>query len=318
MSILFILERVDYAQLSIINYGKCLMISDPPSLDTRTFEDIAREIEVLARSYLGNKWIYATGINTIRNHKPNNNSLARINITQNLSGRNSDDLRDDVGMALSNTFASFYMNILSRLNKLPKRNFIEFLNIMGFNLTPPIASRVPVTFRLAEGAKEDVFVPSGTILASDANDNHEELIFETEQNMQVTRANILQLYAVNTKKDAIYSHTENLKNKKEFKLFPDHNQNIQQHILYLGHQDLFNLKNTPARIYLTIESDEKQNLLLLGDKNTVVWEYVWKYDEKSKEITVGEFDYDVVNTASNLNESSRVEVEKEITIILRN
>ena len=318
MSILFILERVDYAQLSIINYGKCLMISDPPSLDTRTFEDIVREIEVLARSYLDNQWINATGINAIRNYKPNNNSLARINITQNLSGRNSDNLRGDVGIALSKIFASFYMNILSRLNKLPKRNFIEFLNIMGFSLTPPIASRVPVTFKLSEGAKEDVFVPSGTTVASDANDKHEELIFETEQNMQVTRANILQLYAVNTKKDSIYSHTENLKIKKEFKLFPDHNQNIQQHILYLGHQDLFNLKNTPARIFLTIESDEKQNLLLLGDKKTVVWEYVWKYDDKSKEITVGEFDFDVMNTASNLNESSRVEEEKEITIVLRN
>ena len=82
------------------------------------------------------------------------------------------------------------MNILSRLNKLPKRNFIEFLNVMGFNLSSPIASRVPVTFKLADGAKEDVFVPSGTIVASDANDKHDELIFETEENMRVIRANI--------------------------------------------------------------------------------------------------------------------------------
>ena len=52
------------------------------------------------------------------------------------------------------------MNILSRLNKLPKRNFIEFLNVMGFNLSSPIASRLPVTFKLADGAKEDIFVPS--------------------------------------------------------------------------------------------------------------------------------------------------------------
>ena len=61
---------------------------------------------------------------------------------------------------------------------------------------------------------------------------------------------------------------------------------IQQHILYLGHQDLFNLKNSPAKIFLTIITEEENNLgnNLLVDKNNVVWEYNWKYDDKGKEI----------------------------------
>ena len=166
------------------------------------------------------------------------------------------------------------------------RNFIEFLNVMGFNLSSPIASQVPVTFKPADGAKEDVFVPSGTIVASDANDKHDELMFETEQNMRVTRANISQFYTVNKKIDAIYSHIENLTNNKDFKLFYDENGSIQQHILYLGHQDLFNLKNNSAKIFLTIITEENNDLdnNLLVDKNNVIWEYNWKYDDKGKEI----------------------------------
>jgi hypothetical protein len=218
------------------------MTSDPPSFDNRTFEDILSQIEELARSYLKNKWVYATSISAIRNSRPTRNLLLSTRTTnESLIARNTENLRNDVGIALSKIFASFYMNILNRLNKLPKRNLIEFLNVMGFNLSSPIASRVPVSFKLADGAKEDVFIPSGTIVASDATDKHEELIFETEENMIATRATISQLYTVNKKTDAIYSHTKDLEEKKkDFKLFPDIAWSIQQHILYLGHQDLFN------------------------------------------------------------------------------
>ena len=52
--------------------------------------------------------------------------------------------------------------------------------------------------------------------------------------------------------------------KKDFKLFPDYNWSIQQHILYLGHEDLFNLKGNPARIFLTMEAVDKNNLNLVG------------------------------------------------------
>ena len=261
------------------------MKSDPPSLDNRTFEDILRQIEELARSYLYNRWIYATSINAIRNSSLDNNSFANKHSNHGVVDRHLDILQNDVGIALSKIFASFYMNILSRLNKLPKKNFIEFLNVMGFNLSSPTASRVPVTFKLADGAKEDVFVPSGTVVASDANEKHDELIFETEENMRVTRANILHFYAVNKKIDAIYSHVENLKNSKDFKLFPDEDANIQEHILYVGHQDLFNLKNSPAKILLTIKTQGDDNVEdLLFHTNNVVWEYNWKYDDKGKEI----------------------------------
>jgi hypothetical protein len=301
------------------------MISDPPSLDNRTFDDILRQIEELARSYLNNQWISANSINGLRNNRLNNIPSANVSSNQDIADMNLDNLQDDVGIALSKVFASFYMNILSRLNKLPRKNLIEFLNVMGFNLSSPIASRVPVTFKPADGAKDDVFVPSGTIVASDANDKHDELMFETEQNMQVTRANIAQFYTVNNKIDAIYSHIENLRINEDFKLFYDDNGSIQEHILYLGHQDLFNLKNTSAKIFLTIITDEKNIFAdnLLVDKNNVVWEYNWKYDDKGKEIrnSATEFTVDVKNDALNDDNDSVNDDErkrKKTTVVLSN
>ena len=62
------------------------MTSNPPSLDNRTFEDIVKQIEELARSYLENRWIIATGIGAIRNYKPEQLTLPQHN--KNQSGSN--------------------------------------------------------------------------------------------------------------------------------------------------------------------------------------------------------------------------------------
>ena len=99
------------------------MISDSPTLDNRTFDDIRRQIEELARSYLNNKWISATSINALKNYRLNNIHSTNVSSNQDVGDRNLDNQQDDVGIALSKIFASFYMNILSRLNKLPNEKF---------------------------------------------------------------------------------------------------------------------------------------------------------------------------------------------------
>jgi len=215
------------------------MTSKSPIVDDRDFDNVLFQLRELAKSYLNNQWIYGTYIND-----------THIDITSN---------KDDPGVALSKSFALMYMNIINRLNKLPERNFIEFLNMLGFDLSAPVASKVPVTFKIVDGAKDDVFVQSGTKVGTDSNDKHDELIFETEENMLVTRSNIAEIYTVNKEFDNIHSYIEKLNEKQDFTLFSDNDneevgveENIQQHILYIGQTDLFNLKDIAVKIKLTL------------------------------------------------------------------
>ena len=217
--------------------------TSPPVIDNRIFDDVMNEIRDLAISYLNNRWIYAASTNTSRISDFNLKTIFTSTPDRVLS-RNVGNLQDDVGIALSTIFVSYYLDIISRLNKLPTKNFIEFLNILGFNLSSPVASRVPVTFKLVDGAQEAIFVPKGSVVAADANDKHDELMYETEGNMKVIGTNLSQVYTVNKKTDVIQSHIENLKKREDFILFHNLNENLQQHILYLGHKDLFNLSNT--------------------------------------------------------------------------
>src|SRR4051812_31950390 len=108
------------------------MASKSPIVDDRTFDDVLLQIRKTAKSFLNNQWIYGTNIND-------------INIENIMS-------KDDAGTALSKSFALMYMNIIKRLNKIQERNFIEFLNMLGFDLSAPVASKVPVTFKLVDGA----------------------------------------------------------------------------------------------------------------------------------------------------------------------
>jgi hypothetical protein len=281
------------------------MTSKSPLVDDRDFDNVLFQLRELAKSYLNNQWIYGTNINDT--HK---------DIISN---------KDDPGIALSKSFALMYMNIIKRLNKLPERNFIEFLNMLGFDLSAPVASKVPVTFKIVDGAKDDVFVPSGTKVGTDSNDKHDELIFETDENMLVTRTNIAEIYTINKAFDNIHSYIEKLNEKQDFKLFSNNDngeeeENVQQHIFYLGHADIFNLKDIAVKIKLTLhikEGNLDDLIKFLTDNKKVVWEYNWKYDKNGKEIKdfadlhtlVANKDVDKKGTII-LNSENKIKIEK--------
>jgi hypothetical protein len=243
-----------------------------PGIDNRSYDDVLLLVKSLARSYLNNEWSFGSHLEKI----------SASSIEQTFGNH-------DVGVALSKIFVSMHMNLINRLNKVPYRNFIEFLNTMGFGLSPPVPAHVPVTFLLADGAKEDVLVFSGARVAADANEEHDELLFETEKNLLVTHAKLVEVYSLAKNRDAIYGHIEAIKNKQEFTFFYDDvNGNLQNHVLYLGHEELFNFKDSSVKIILTLFTDDQDNVenlsSLLADSTNVSWEYNWKHDKDGKEI----------------------------------
>ncbi len=247
-----------------------------PVLDIITTEQVLSQIQRMAESYLDHKWIYGTGYNGGNNNNINNsrndgnflnvvgtvadddvffnhgnNNYGRNQFVSyppgiNDSQREMDDSIDDLGIDLSKVFVFFYSSIVDRLNKLPQKNYISFLNMLGFGLSTPVPSKVPVTFKPTENAVEDIFVPKGTRVSAPPNDEHEkELVFESIENMLVSKASMLEVYSVDESRDAIYGHAISLQSNDDFQFFADiKNGNMQEHVLYLGNDEIFNFKKS--------------------------------------------------------------------------
>src|SRR5437868_2771103 len=87
----------------------------------------------------------------------------------------------DPGVTLIETFAYMTDQLLYRLNRVPDRVYIKFLDLIGVRLFPPTAARTGVTFWLSAPLPEDVVVPSGTEVATPRSSGTEPVSFTTTQ-----------------------------------------------------------------------------------------------------------------------------------------
>jgi len=65
----------------------------------------------------------------------------------------------DAGFALLKIFAQIFEGIIGRLNRVPDKGFIEFLNMAGVGLLPAQQARAPLVFNLSKGAPGTGFNP---------------------------------------------------------------------------------------------------------------------------------------------------------------
>src|SRR3978361_1987674 len=64
----------------------------------------------------------------------------------------------DPGVTLIEAFAQMVDQLIYRLNRVPDRNYIKFLELIGVELRPPAAARGEVTFWLAAAHAQPVVV----------------------------------------------------------------------------------------------------------------------------------------------------------------
>jgi predicted phage baseplate assembly protein len=87
----------------------------------------------------------------------------------------------DPGITLAQLFAWMTDLLLYRLNQVPERNYIKFLQLLGVELKPAQPARAELTFTLARDDVESVIIPKGTQVAvADAGEDS-PLVFETDQ-----------------------------------------------------------------------------------------------------------------------------------------
>lgn len=91
----------------------------------------------------------------------------------------------DPGVTLIETFAYMVDQLLYRLNRVPDRNFVKFLELIGVRLFPATAAQVPVTFWLSAPQPALVPIAAGTRVATLRTETDEAIVFSTLEALDI-------------------------------------------------------------------------------------------------------------------------------------
>jgi hypothetical protein len=115
----------------------------------------------------------------------------------------------DPGVTLIELFSWMTEMVLYRLNRVPDKVYLTLLDLIGVRLRPPQPARTMLTFHLVEGHDGGVWVPRGTQVASEPNEDGESIVFETEEDLFVVPPRLTEVYAIH--RDQVAPNTELLR-----------------------------------------------------------------------------------------------------------
>lgn len=93
----------------------------------------------------------------------------------------------DPGVALIELFAWMSEQVVYRLNQVPEKLYVEFLNLLGMTPFPASAAQVPVTFRLSGIPDGPVVVPAGTEVTTPGTGG---VIFATRDDLRIIQPRV--------------------------------------------------------------------------------------------------------------------------------
>jgi predicted phage baseplate assembly protein len=85
----------------------------------------------------------------------------------------------DPGVTLIELFAWMTDQVVYRLNRVPDRHYVKFLELIGVSLFPATAARTSVTFWLSAPQPDTVTIPTGTQVATVRTDTTDAIAFAT-------------------------------------------------------------------------------------------------------------------------------------------
>ncbi|SDI18706.1 putative baseplate assembly protein [Actinokineospora alba] len=91
----------------------------------------------------------------------------------------------DPGVTLIETFAYMTDQLLYRLNRIPDRHYVKFLDLLGLRILPPTPARAPVTFWLSTPAQTSLSIPAGTQVGTVRTENDEAIVFALRDDLDI-------------------------------------------------------------------------------------------------------------------------------------
>ncbi|MGE5595251.1 MAG: putative baseplate assembly protein [Hyphomicrobiales bacterium] len=123
-----------------------------PKLDDRTFQDLVNETKALIPRYCP-EW--------------------------------TDHNLSDPGVTLIELFAWMTDLLLYRLNRVPEKNYIRFMDLLGIRLKEAVPARTRVTFMLSAPQPGPVTITRGTEVATVRTGDRDAISFTTDENLVI-------------------------------------------------------------------------------------------------------------------------------------
>jgi predicted phage baseplate assembly protein len=192
-----------------------MMVLQTPNLDDRKFQDIVSEARSKIPLYCP-KWT-----------------------DYNLS---------DPGITLIEIFAWMVDMLLYRMNLVPEKNYIKFMDLIGIQLEPPKPATVNVTFRLSTPQPEPVTIPLGTEVATIQTETEDAISFTTNEDLKIILPELA--HAVTTPDDVTFNDIMSALRNPDIRTPVFQEVPAENNALYLGYSE--NLKG--LTLMLTIDS----------------------------------------------------------------
>lgn len=97
----------------------------------------------------------------------------------------SDHNVSDPGITLIELFAWMTEMILYRLNQVPEKNYIKFMELLGLRLREPEAARTQVTFYLSAPQPQSIVIPQRTEVATVRTETNPAISFSTSEDLEI-------------------------------------------------------------------------------------------------------------------------------------
>jgi predicted phage baseplate assembly protein len=164
-----------------------------PSLDDRHFQDIVDQVKSMIPRYCP-EW--------------------------------TDHNVSDPGVTLIELFAWMTDMLLYRVNQVPDKNYIKFLELIGVRLESPRAARGPVTFYLSAAQPAEIKIAASTEVATVRTETNPAIVFSTEEDLIIRPPVLTGAYTRNAShSDAAAWTTHDLRQlgiaKNRIALFPE-------------------------------------------------------------------------------------------------
>ncbi|MFD1565068.1 putative baseplate assembly protein [Haloarchaeobius amylolyticus] len=184
-----------------------------------------------------------------------------------------DPTTDDNAAVLLRIFSHLGDDVIRRLNDVPAKHRLAFLDALGFDRRPPQAARLPLTFEVSTDIDRNVSIPGGSQAVAEPSDGSTQL-FEVPQDggFEATGASLTDVIAVDPAADRIVDHGDIRTADEPVELFTG--ENVQEHVLYLAHDDLLTLE-AGSPITITAETTVDRAVL----ETELVWEYYGEADD---------------------------------------
>ncbi|HSB87318.1 MAG TPA: putative baseplate assembly protein, partial [Ilumatobacteraceae bacterium] len=125
----------------------------------------------------------------------------------------------DPGVTLIETFAYMTDVLLYRLNRVPDRLYLKFLELIGLHLFPATSARTGLTFYLSSPAQATLTLPRGTRAATLRTETEDPVVFTTVEELPIIACTLSSVLTQAVSSEGREPHTDQVRMRVPFPAF---------------------------------------------------------------------------------------------------